>query len=183
MLTAGPAAGGGAALRPNPGKALVRESGGRRWARLPIPTPLVTAGDDIAQVAERCARPHLRPGDILFLSEKAVACAQGRAIPVEDIHPRPLAVLLSRFVTKTPHGIGLGIPETMEVALRECGTLRILAAAAAGAAGRLLRRRGWFYLVLGVGPPPSTAPPPTPSHSITAVWSPLRRSRTGSPGR
>ena len=57
-----------------------------------------------------------------------MACTQSRAIPMEDIKPRKLAVTLSRYVTKTP-GIGLGIPETMEMALQECGTLRILFAA------------------------------------------------------
>ena len=74
---------------------------------------------------------------------------------MKDIHPRRLAVLLSRFVTKTPHGIGLGIPETMEMALRGCGTLRILFAAFIGAIGKLFpqtrlvlyhrRTQGFFH--------------------------------------
>lgn len=84
---------------------------------------------------------------------------------MEDIKPRKLAVTLSRYVTKTPAGIGLGIPETMEMALRECGTLRILFAAFCSVIGKLFRRKGWFYIVAGPkargidGPTEGTIPP------------------------
>ena len=84
---------------------------------------------------------------------------------MDSIQPSALAKFLSRFVTKTPHGIGLGIPETMHYAIKECGTFRILAAAAAGALGKLIGRKGWFYIVAGPkassidGPTPNTIPP------------------------
>ena len=84
---------------------------------------------------------------------------------MKDIKPRRLAVILSHFVTKTPHGIGLGIPETMEMALRECGTPRILFAAFIGAIGKLLGKHGWFYIIAGPkassidGPCHNTIPP------------------------
>lgn len=152
-------------LQANPGRKLPIEADGLSYQRLPLKTHLITDRDDILLVAQTYAAPHLQEGDILFLSEKAVACTQGRAIPLEDIKPRRLAVFLSGFVTKTPHGIGLGMPETMEMALRECGTLRILLAAAVGAVGKLLRQRGWFYIVAGRkassidGPTPNTIPP------------------------
>ena len=102
---------------------------------------------------------------MLFISEKCVACTQQRAIFMKDIKPRRLAVILSHFVTKTPHGIGLGIPETMECALRECGTFRILLAAFCSLIGKLFGQRGWFYIVAGRkaasidGPCPNTIPP------------------------
>ena len=149
----------------NPGRQLPIKVDGRSYLRIPLKTHLITDRDDITRVARAYAQPHLQEGDILFLSEKAVACTQGRAIPLEQIKPRRLAVFLSGFVTKTPHGIGLGMPETMEAALRECGTARILLAAAAGALGKLLGRRGWFYMVAGPkaasidGPTPNTIPP------------------------
>mgnify|MGYP007043947756 FL=1 len=84
---------------------------------------------------------------------------------MEDIKPRKLAVTLSRYVTKTPAGIGLGIPETMEMALQECGTLRILFAAFCSVIGKLFHQRGWFYIVAGPkargidGPTEGTIPP------------------------
>ena len=84
---------------------------------------------------------------------------------MKDIHPRPLAKFLCKFVLKTPYGIGLGIPETMEMALQECGTIRILFAAAISAVGKLFHKRGWFYKVAGFkaraidGPCDYTLPP------------------------
>ena len=152
-------------IQANPGRELIIQVEGQRYGRMPLKTHLITEQDDIAAVAAAYAGEVIREGDILFLSEKAVACTRGRAIPLEKIHPRRLARFLAGFVTKTPHGIGLGMSETMEMALRECGTPRILLAAAAGAAGRLLGRRGWFYRVAGQkaasidGPTPNTIPP------------------------
>ena len=119
----------------------------------------------IADVAEKYAKEHMQDGDILFISEKCVACTQRRAIPMSEIHPRPLAKFLTKFVYKSPYGIGLGIPETMEMALRECGVPRILFAAFCSAIGKLFRQRGWFYKIAGYkaesidGPTPNTIPP------------------------
>ena len=94
-----------------------------------------------------------------------VACTQGRAIPLKAIRPSKLGIFLSRFVHKSAYGIGLSMPETMTMAIVECGHIRILLAAAAGAVGRLLGRKGWFYRVAGRkaaaidGPCPKTIPP------------------------
>ena len=117
---------------------------------------------------------------MLFISEKCVACTQKRAIYMKDIKPRRLAVILSHYVTKTPHGIGLGIPETMEMALRECGTLRILFAAVIGAIGKIFGKRGWFYIVAGPkassidGPCHNTIPP----YNECVVLGPLNPNET-----
>lgn len=154
-------------LKPNQGKNEIIEVEGIRYRRLPIMTHLITAEDDICDVAQQYGSPVLsEPEDVLFISEKIVACTQGRAIPLEDIHPRKLAVKLSKYVTKTPHGIGLGMPETMEMALREAGTLRILFAACISVIGKkLFHKKGWFYSVAGYkaksidGPCHNTIPP------------------------
>ena len=149
----------------NPGKRLVRTVDGEDWLRIPVKTHLITKEDDMADVVVRYPKPLMREGDILFISEKAVACTQNRAIPMEDIKPRKLAVTLSRYVTKTPAGIGLGIPETMEMALQECGTPRILFAAFCSVIGKILGKKGWFYIVAGPkargidGPTEGTIPP------------------------
>ena len=118
-----------AELCANEGKNAIITVCGKDYMRLPIKTHVVTENDKIADVAEKYAMPHMQEGDILFISEKCVACSQKRAVPLTEIHPRPLAKLLCKFVYKSPYGIGLGIPETMEMALRECGTLRLLLAA------------------------------------------------------
>jgi len=154
-------------LKPNQGKQEIIEVDGLQYRRLPITTHLITDKDDICDVAEQYGRPVLsEPDDVLFISEKIVACTQKRAIPLEDIHPRKLAVKLSKYVTKTPHGIGLGMPETMEMALREAGTARILFAAAVSVIGKkIFHKKGWFYSVAGYraksidGPCHNTIPP------------------------
>ena len=149
----------------NPGKQLIRTVDGVDYQRIPIKTHLITKADRMEDVVLQYAGDKMQEGDILFISEKAVACTQSRAIPMEDIKPRKLAVTLSRYVTKTPAGIGLGIPETMEMALQECGTLRILFAAFCSVIGKLFHQRGWFYIVAGPkargidGPTEGTIPP------------------------
>lgn len=154
-------------LTPNAGKKDIIEVDGKQYQRLPIKTHLITDKDNIVDVAEKYGKPVIESADdILFISEKCVACTQKRAIPLADIKPRKLAVKLSAHVTKTPHGIGLGMPETMECALRECGVLRILFAAAISVIGKkIFHKKGWFYKVAGYkarsidGPCHNTIPP------------------------
>lgn len=154
-------------LKPNEGKKCIIEVDGVQYERLPIRTHLITAEDNIVDVAKKYGSPVLaEEGDVLFISEKIVACTQNRAIPLKDIKPRKLAVWLSDHVTKTPHGIGLGMPETMECALQEVGTLRILFAAFISVIGKkIFHKKGWFYKVAGYrarsidGPCHNTIPP------------------------
>jgi asparagine synthase (glutamine-hydrolysing) len=137
-------------------------------ARVPVATPLVGDGDDIDVVAAEalaaCPVP-LAGGDVVAISEKVVAVSQGRSLPAREVRPSGLASALSRFVARTPAGIGLGIPETMQLAIDEAGAGRIVVAAAAGALGRLAGRRGDFYRVAGHdvnaidGPTAGTLPP------------------------
>ena len=146
-------------------KELVIEVDGIKYERIPVKTHVVKYGDDIVEVVKKYTMDKLIDGDFVFISEKCVACTQNRAIPLSEIKPSKLATFLSKFVTKTPHGIGLGMPETMHYAIKECGTIRILVAAAAGAIGKLFRQKGWFYIVAGRkaasidGPTPNTIPP------------------------
>ena len=122
-------------------------------------------GDDLDEFVREYATDVVRQGDLLFVTEKIVAITQGRSYLVEDIKPRKLALFLSKYVTRTPYGIGLGMPETMEMALRECGTLRILFAAAVSAVTKLFGRKGDFYRIAGDkaraidGPTTGTIPP------------------------
>ncbi len=51
---------------------------------------------------------------------------------------------------KVSYGIGLGSPQTMEMAIREVGVIRILFAAVIGGIGKLLGRSGDFYRVAGM---------------------------------
>ena len=149
----------------NAGKALTVQVEGSSFARIPIRTRVVMPGDDLDAFVREYAADVVREGDLLFVTEKIVAITQGRSYLVEDIQPRKLAFFLSRYVTRTPYGIGLGMPETMEMALRECGTIRILFAAAVSAVTKLFGRKGDFYRIAGDkaraidGPTSGTIPP------------------------
>jgi len=143
---------------------------GRIYARGPIRTALLRDGDSLeATIRDGLGAvlggEELESDDIVVVSEKAVAICQGRSFPVGSIRARPLARVLSRFVGRTASGIGLGIPETMELALREAGTVRVVAATAAAAATKPFGVKGVFYRVAGPavraidGPTRGTIPP------------------------
>lgn len=91
--------------------------------------------------------------------------SQGRSFPVASIRAGLLAHVLCRLVSKGPAGIGLGIPATMQLALDEAGTARILLATAAAGLARIAGRHGTFYRVAGSrvsaidGPTEGTLPP------------------------
>jgi hypothetical protein len=149
----------------NAGKALTVDLEGTSFARIPIKTRVVMPGDDLDAFVREYATNVVEPGDTLFVTEKIVAITQGRSYPIDSVKPRKLAFFLSKYVVKTPYGIGLGMPETMEMALRECGTPRILFAAAVSAVTKLFGRRGDFYRIAGDkaraidGPTSGTIPP------------------------
>ena len=151
--------------RPNEMKHLFAAVDGTVYARLPIKTDLVGKGDDLDGLFRRQVLLHVRPGDVVAIAEKPVAASQGRSYPIDEIEPTRLARVLSKAVTRTPHGIGLGMPETMQLAIDEAGAPRIVAASAAAAVGRLVGKRGWFYAIAGPtveaidGPTPYTLPP------------------------
>lgn len=152
-------------FQPNTNKKLEISVDGATYLRLPIKTHVITDKDDIIKVAEQYAQPHWQAGDSLFISERVVAITQGRAYPIKDIKPSWLAKLLVKFVYKSPYGIGLGSPWTMELAIREAGAGRILLAAIASAITKPFGLRGVFYKVVGKninaidGPCSYTLPP------------------------
>jgi asparagine synthase (glutamine-hydrolysing) len=153
---------------PNPGRHLFTVAGHDRatYARIPVKSTVVVPGDDIGTIIQKSLVDHeLKEGDIVAVSEKAVAVSQGRSFPVDQIRPSALARLLARFVGKTPVGIGLGMPQTMQLAIEEVGAARIMLAAFAAAFTRPLGIRGVFYRIAGPraaaidGPTPGTIPP------------------------
>ena len=152
-------------LKPNPGKSVYIECCKDRYARFPIRTHIISEKDNIIDVCKKYALPYLNKGDILFISERIVAITQGRAFPIQDIHPSIFARILSKFVHKSPYGIGLKSPWTMELAIREAGILRILIGVVSSIITKPLGIKGVFYRVVGKninaidGPCDYTIPP------------------------
>lgn len=167
-------------LSVNNGKREIVQSDGGNYHCYAIKTKVVTDDDMLTDIIEDYAKPVLEEDDIFFLSEKMVACTQGRAIPLSSIEPSFLARFLSSFVTKSEAGIGLAMPETMQCAIDECGTVRILFAAVVGMFGKILNKKGWFYTVAGYraacidGPCHNTIPP----YNECVVLAPLEPDKT-----
>jgi len=134
---------------PNKGKSLTIEVDGKIYERIPIKTHIITANDNIIDIVFKYAKPYLKENDILFISERIVAITQGRAFPIKDIHPSRLAKFLVKFVHKSPYGIGLGSPWTMELAIKEAGIIRIFFAAFCSAITKPFGFKGVFYRVVG----------------------------------
>jgi F420-0:gamma-glutamyl ligase-like protein len=158
-------------LKPNDGKNLIINVSGEEekwngnWARYPIKTHVITKEDKIEEIVKNYASKYLKKDDILFISERIVAICQGRAYPIKEIKPSLIAKILSKFVHKSPYGIGLGSPWTMELAIREAGILRILIGAFFAAITKPFGIKGIFYKIVGKninaidGPCSYTLPP------------------------
>lgn len=85
----------------------------------------------------------------LTISEKIIAIMQGRSWFTWEIKPGFAARKLSKYVSRTPAGIGLGDPVTMQLAINEAGLPRIIFASAGGFVGKLAGKRGVFYNLAG----------------------------------
>lgn len=145
---------------PNKGKQLDLAVGDTIYRRYPIRTDLVSAETKLDEFVTSYVKkfieglPASDAGELtgkwhLFISEKIVAITQGRSYFVWDIKVSWWARTLSRFVRRTPYGIGLGSPWTMELAIREVGLPRILFASIGGAIGKVFGKRGVFYNLVG----------------------------------
>lgn len=151
---------------PNEGKNLeITTTDFGKWIRFPIKTHVIMAEENIDDVMDKYVVGNVKDGDYMFISEKVIAITQGRAFDIDTIKVRPLAKILCKFVYKSPYGIGLGSPWTMELALRDVGTPRILFAAFCSAVTKPFGKRGVFYKVAGTkaraidGPCDCTIPP------------------------
>jgi len=136
-------------LLPNAGKALEISTKYGDFCRYPVRTHVVMSGDSLTEILDEYVKPYLTEGDMVFMSEKIVAISQGRAFDIDDIKPSRLARLLCKFVYKSPYGIGLGSPWTMELAIRDIGVPRILFAGACSAVTKPFGLRGVFYKIVG----------------------------------
>ena len=149
-------------FRPNYGKRLEIKVDGKMYYRFPIKTDLFKKGDDYITLInnyvtkfikglsqEKKYKNILTNKFFVVVSEKIVAIAQSRSYFIWDIKQSLFANVLSKFVTKTPYGIGLGSPWTMQLAINEVGLPRILLATLVSVVTKPLGIKGMFYNVLG----------------------------------
>ena len=149
----------------NEGKKLAIEIDGVSYLRIPVKTHVVMREDNLFEVLDKYTKDVRQPGDIIFVSEKVVAITQGRAFPISEIKPGWFARFLVKFVYKSPYGIGLGSPYTMQLAVEDVGVPRLLLGCAAALVTKPFGIRGVFYKVCGPrayaidGPCDCTIPP------------------------
>ncbi|MEI6054391.1 MAG: asparagine synthase-related protein, partial [Candidatus Saccharibacteria bacterium] len=150
-------------FEPNEGKSLDIKLGDKTYRRYPIRTDIIKAEDKLEDLVtmhvthffeglKSTSADHHKMTNgkwYFFISEKIVAITQGRSYFIWDINPSWWAKTLSKFVTKTPYGIGLGSPFTMELAIREVGLPKILYASIGGFIGKIFGKRGVFYNLVG----------------------------------
>jgi len=121
------------------------------YQRIPLKTRILKSGDDMVDILHQYALPHLKPSDIIVISESPLAITQGRAINIRELKISLLAKCLWRFVSKVNYGIGLRAPASMQCAIDECGAVRIIFAAFIGGFSKIiLRRKGDFYRLAGM---------------------------------
>ncbi len=139
--------------QPHEHKKLTVEYDGIKIERYPLKTQVFMKGDSVPEIVKKATTPYLPlikgKNYLIAISEKAVSASQGRAYPIKDMHPSGLAKFLVRFVTKSKHGIGLGSPYTMQIALWEVGLPRILLATVVAAFTKPFGIKGMFYRVAG----------------------------------
>jgi F420-0:gamma-glutamyl ligase len=113
---------------------------------IPVRTRLVAPGDDLIGVIAESIGGIARAGDVVAISETAVAIAQGEFVPAEYVRPSKLAYALSR---RAGAMATVSQPESMQLVIDRAGRWRVAYATAAHVVGRLIGRRGAFYEVMG----------------------------------
>ncbi len=136
-------------LQPNPGKKIEIIIKGTTYERYPVKTHVIKIGERLEEILKQYVVPHLQSGDMIFMSEKIVAISQGRSYPIDEIKVSTLARFLSSKVYKSPYGIGLGSPWTMQLALNEVGYFRIGLGILVHLICKPFGIKGMFYHVVG----------------------------------
>lgn len=113
---------------------------------IPVRTPLVHPGDDLIVLVRSAVQGIARPGDVLAISETAVAIAQGQAVPAEYVRPSKIAYALSRRAGALAT---VNQPESLQIVIDQVGVWKVLYASAMHVVGRFIGRRGMFYEIMG----------------------------------
>ncbi len=113
---------------------------------IPIRTRLVYPGDDLLTLVEHAVTGIAQPGDVLAISETALAIAQRQAVRAEFVRPSRLALLVSRHASALAT---VNQPESLQIVIDNVGAFKVLYAAVMHVLGRLVGKRGMFYEIMG----------------------------------
>ncbi len=113
---------------------------------IPVRTRLVCPGDALIGIVDDAVRGIARGGDVVAVSETAVAIAQGAFVPAEFIRPSKLAYALARRAGPLAT---INQPESLQLVIDDVGVAKVLYAATMHVLGRLRGKRGVFYEIMG----------------------------------
>jgi hypothetical protein len=113
---------------------------------VPVRTRIVHAGDDLVSLVAAAVHGIARAGDVIAISETAVAIAQGAFVVAEHVRPSRLAYVLSRRAGALAT---INQPESLQLVIDQVGSWRVFYAAVMQVLGRLVGRRGVFYELMG----------------------------------
>ncbi len=113
---------------------------------IPLRTGLVRPNDDLIAMTKSAIAGIARPGDVVTVSESALAIAQGEFLAAEHVRPSRLAYALCR---RTGALATINQPESMQLVIDTVGTWKVLYATLAHTLARAAGRRGTFYELMG----------------------------------
>jgi len=124
------------------------------FTRIPVFTELITERNQFFDVVKKRTESLIRDGDIISVASAVAAIADGRVFSVETINVSPLAIFLSKFVSRPKNNpfattAPLSNPYAMQIAIEEAGVLRILFASIMSFIGKIFGVRGLFYIISG----------------------------------
>ena len=125
---------------------VVTRPDGAGLTAIPVRTPLVNPGDDLIELVANAVRGIARPGDVVAISETALAIAQGQFVAAEHVRPSKLAYALCRQAGALAT---MSQPESVQLVIDRAGKWKVLYATAVHAIARAFGRRGAFYEVMG----------------------------------
>lgn len=113
---------------------------------IPVRTRIVRPGDDLAALVAAAVDGIARAGDVIAVSETAVAIAQGEFVVAEHVRPSKLAYALSRRAGALAT---VNQPESLQLVIDAVGSWKVAYAAAMHVFGRARGKRGVFYEIMG----------------------------------
>ncbi|MCD5397261.1 MAG: F420-0--gamma-glutamyl ligase [Candidatus Pacebacteria bacterium] len=141
----------------SPGKKIIVEIKGEKYARHLIKTHFIETSDKLEKIIEKyvllpannLAEQTAKKDLIIILAQKIISILQNRIIYKKDVNVGFWARFLAKFVKKTPYGFSVGNPLKMQVAINLAGLPRILFACFCSGVCKIFRVYGIFYRVAG----------------------------------
>jgi F420-0:gamma-glutamyl ligase len=113
---------------------------------IPVRTALVRPGDDLVGIVAHAIAGIARAGDVVAVSESAVAIAEGELLAAEYVRPSKLAFAIARNADPMAT---ISQPESMQLVIDRAGRWKVIYATVLQVIARLCGRRGAFYEVMG----------------------------------